>query len=216
VQNAARQTRYSLSDLMKQLHYESGEARIKQEGYQTLDQLVELVKAAPADQLIRVEGHADSMEIGPSLKSMYPTNWDLSKARATGVLRYLVEKGGIDSAKISSVGYGATRPVTSNATEDGRARNRRVEIVLYSADSVPSQPEPPAAPAAPAEAANDGSRVSSLEVPDQKTSDASVEKPRAPEAKDEDSPAPKSTAVPEIPSTDATSIPAPAEKVVQP
>src|SRR6476646_946995 len=83
VQNAARETRYSLSDLMKQLHYESGEARIKAEGYQTLDQLVEMLKDAPADQLIRVEGHADSMEIGPSLKSMYPTNWDLSKARAT-------------------------------------------------------------------------------------------------------------------------------------
>ena len=104
---------------MKQLQYESGEARIKPEGYQTLDQLVELLKGSQADQLIRVEGHADNMEIGPSLKSQYPTNWDLSKARATGVLRYLVEKGGIDSARISSIGYGATKPLTSNATEPG-------------------------------------------------------------------------------------------------
>src|SRR5919112_872705 len=93
-------TRYSFTDLMKQLRYESGEARIMPEGYVTLSRLVELVKAAPADQLIRVEGHADNMEIGPSLKSVYPTNWDLSKARATGVLRSLVEKGGIDSARI--------------------------------------------------------------------------------------------------------------------
>jgi len=146
VQNAARETRYNLSDLTKQLHYESGEARIKPEGYQTLDQLVELLKESPVDQLIRVEGHADSMEIGPSLKSVYPTNWELSKARATGVLRYLVEKGGIDSARLSSVGYGATKPVMNNATEAGRSKNRRVEILLYSPDTTPPPPEPVAPP----------------------------------------------------------------------
>ncbi|HEX8750191.1 MAG TPA: OmpA family protein, partial [Nitrospira sp.] len=135
IQNASRETRYSLSDLMKQLHYESGDATIKPEGYQLLDQLVELLKAEPAEQLIRVEGHADNMEIGPSLKSVYPTNWDLSKARATGVLRYLIEKGGIDSARLSTIGYGATKPVASNATEAGRQKNRRVDIVLYSPES---------------------------------------------------------------------------------
>jgi chemotaxis protein MotB len=160
VQNAARETRYTLNDLMKQLQYESGEARIKPEGYQTLDQLVGLLKESPADQLIRIEGHADSMEIGPSLKSMYPTNWDLSKARAVGVLRYLVEKGGIDSARMSTVGYGATKPLTSNATEDGRSKNRRVEVVLYSPKAAPAEPEPPKAPAEAA--ADDGYRVSDL------------------------------------------------------
>ena len=160
VQNAARETRYTLTDLMKKLQYESGEATIKPEGYQMLDQLVELLKSSPADQLIRVEGHADSMEIGPSLKSMYPTNWDLSKARATGVLRYLVEKGGIDSARISSVGYGATKPMTSNATEPGRSQNRRVEIVLYSPDAAPAHQESPASPAQAA--VEDDYRVSGL------------------------------------------------------
>jgi chemotaxis protein MotB len=156
VQNAGRETRYSFSDLMKQLRYESGEARIKPEGYETLDRLVELVKAAPSDQLIRVEGHADNMEIGPSLKSVYPTNWDLSKARATGVLRYLVEKGGIDSARVSSIGYGDTKPVVSNDTEAGRSRNRRVDIVLYSVESTTH------APAETRNASDDGYRVSSL------------------------------------------------------
>jgi chemotaxis protein MotB len=160
VQNAARETRYTLNDLMKQLQYESGEARIKPEGYQTLDQLVGLLKESSADQLIRIEGHADSMEIGPSLKSMYPTNWDLSKARAVGVLRYLVEKGGIDSARMSTVGYGATKPLTSNATEDGRSKNRRVEVVLYSPNAAPAEPEPPKAPAEAG--ADDGYRVSDL------------------------------------------------------
>jgi len=135
VQQAARETKITLNDLMKQLRFESGEATIKPEGYRVLDELVEYVKHAPMDQLIRVEGHADNMEIGPSLKSYFPTNWDLSKARATGVLRYLVEKGGIDSARISSVGYGDTKPVVSNATETGRQKNRRVDIVLYTPES---------------------------------------------------------------------------------
>jgi chemotaxis protein MotB len=94
--------------------------------------------------LIRVEGHADNMEIGPSLKSRYQTNWDLSKARAGGVLRYLIEKGGIDSAKLSSVGYGDTKPLASNATEAGRQKNRRVDIVLYSPESAREQSEPAA------------------------------------------------------------------------
>jgi chemotaxis protein MotB len=96
--------------------------------------------------LIRVEGHADNREIGPSLKSLYQTNWDLSKARARGVLRYLTEKGGIDSAKLSSIGYGDTKPLTSNATEAGRQKNRRVDIVLYSPESAKEQSEPAAKP----------------------------------------------------------------------
>ncbi len=163
VQNDASETRISLSDLMKQLRYESGEATIKSEGYQVLDELIAYLKTTAGDQLIRVEGHADNMEIGPSLKSLYQTNWDLSKARAGGVLRYLTEKGGIDSAKLSSVGYGDTKPVASNATEVGRQKNRRVDIVLYSPESAREQSEPEAKPT---ETGNNGyslSRVSSAE-----------------------------------------------------
>lgn len=146
VQNVASETRISLGDLMKQLRFESGEATIKPEGYQVLDELIAYLKTAVGDRLIRVEGHADNMEIGPSLKSLYQTNWDLSKARARGVLRYLIEKGGIDSVKLSSVGYGDTKPMASNATEAGRQKNRRVDIVLYSPESVREQSESAAKP----------------------------------------------------------------------
>jgi len=212
VQNAARETRYTLNDLMKQLHYESGEARIKPEGYQTLDQLVELVKAAPPNQMIRVEGHADSMEIGPSLKSMYATNWDLSKARASGVLRYLVEKTGIDSARISSVGYGATKPVMSNATEAGRSRNRRVEIVLYDPDATPAPPAAPESAARPAEAAADEYRVSGLESAGKANSDASADKPVSVEANHPNSP----EAVPDTAVGENGSVPTSPDKADQP
>jgi chemotaxis protein MotB len=163
VQNIARETRISLSDLMKQLRFESGEATIKPEGYQVLDELIAYLKTAASDRLIRVEGHADNREIGPSLKSRYQTNWDLSKARAGGVLRYLTEKGGIDSAKLSSVGYGDTKPLTSNATEVGRQENRRVDIVLYSPESDRQQSEPAAKPVETGDNGYNLSRLSSAE-----------------------------------------------------
>jgi chemotaxis protein MotB len=139
--NVAGETRVSLSDLMKQLRFESGEATITSEGHQVLDELIVYLKTTSGDRLIRVEGHADNMEIGPMLRSRYQTNWDLSKARAGGVLRYLIEKGGIDSAKLSSVGYGDTKPIAGNATEVGREKNRRVDIVLYSPESAREQSE---------------------------------------------------------------------------
>ena len=163
VQNAAGETRINLGDLTKQIRFESGEATIKSEGYQVLDALIAYLKTAAGDQWIRVEGHADSMEIGPSLQSLYHTNWDLSKARARAVLRYLNEKGGIDSVKLSSVGYGDTKPVASNATEDGRQQNRRVEVVLSPPDSATQQSGPAAKPG---ETGNSGSTLSRLSSPE--------------------------------------------------
>ena len=163
VQNVASETRISLSDLMKQLQFESGEATIKSDGYQVLDELIAYLKTAAGNRLIRVECHADNMEIGPSLKSLYQTNWDLSKARAGGVLRYLIEKGGIDSAKLSSVGYGDTKPVASNVSEVGRQKNRRVDIVLYSPESAGEQSEPAAKPIETGDNGYSLSRLSSAE-----------------------------------------------------
>ena len=163
VKNVTGDTRISLSDLMKQLRFESGEATITSDGYQVLDELIAHLKNAADDRLIRVEGHADNMEIGPSLKSIYQTNWDLSKARSGGVLRYLIEKGGIDSAKLSSVGYGDTKPIAGNATEVGRQKNRRVDIVLYSPDSAKEQSEPAAKPSETGNTEYTLSRVNSAE-----------------------------------------------------
>jgi len=163
VKNVSGETRISLSDLMKQLRFESGEATITPEGYHVLDELIAHLKTAGGDRLVRVEGHADNMEIGPSLKSIYQTNWDLSKARAGGVLRYLIEKGGIDSAKLSSVGYGDTKPIAGNETEVGRQNNRRVDIVLYAPESAEEQSEQPAKPTEAKASEYSLSRLSSAE-----------------------------------------------------
>src|SRR5882762_2852299 len=164
--NGASETRISLDDLTKQLRFESGDATIKSEYYQVLDELIAYLKTTAGDRLIRVEGHADNMEIGPSLKSLYQTNWDLSKARAGGVLRYLIEKGGIDSAKLSSVGYGDTKPVAGNTTEVGRQKNRRVDIVLYSPEPAGEKSEPAAKPNETSDNGYNMSRLSSAESGD--------------------------------------------------
>ncbi|MEO6308198.1 MAG: OmpA family protein [Nitrospiraceae bacterium] len=163
VNNIAGETRVSFGDLMKQLRFESGEATIRSEGHQVLDELIAYLKTAAGDRLIRVEGHADNMEIGPTLKSRYQTNWDLSKARAGAVLRYLIEKGGIDSAKLSSVGYGDTKPIAGNATEVGREKNRRVDIVLYSPESAREQSGQAATPTETGDKSYSMSRLNSAE-----------------------------------------------------
>lgn len=151
VQDAAGQSRINLGDLNNFLHYDSGEAVIKSDSYKVLDQLIEYLHKAGDERLIRVEGHADNVEIGPSLKSRYASNWELSKARASGVARYLIEKGGLDSARVSSVGYGDRRPVAPNGNEDGRTKNRRVEILLYEPQVSPeaSKPQAPGTAQAP-------------------------------------------------------------------
>lgn len=142
VQDASGQSRINLGELTNFLRYDSGEAAIRSESYKVLDQLIEYLHASNDARLIRVEGHADNVEIGPSLKSRYPSNWELSKARASGVVRYLVEKGGLDSARLSSVGYGDSRPAATNAIEEGRTKNRRVEILLYAPETDPQASKP--------------------------------------------------------------------------
>ncbi|HSN04831.1 MAG TPA: OmpA family protein, partial [Nitrospira sp.] len=161
VQDATGQSRLNLGDLKNLLRYDSGEAAIRPEGYKVLDQLIEYLRSGSDARMVRVEGHADNVEIGPSLKSRYPSNWELSKARAGGVVRYLVEKGGLDSARLSSIGYGDSRPAATNANEEGRTSNRRVEVVLYS----PASTDPKASqPIDPGTAGHVESGASSLSV----------------------------------------------------
>ncbi|NGZ08992.1 MAG: hypothetical protein CV088_06325 [Nitrospira sp. LK70] len=141
IQDASGQSRVNLEDLAKSLRYDSGDAAIKAENYQVLDQVIEYLHTSGDMRMIRIEGHTDNVEIGPSLKSRYPSNWELSKVRANGVLRYLVEKGGVEPERISAVGLGDTKPTAANTAEEGRARNRRVEILLYAPDAPTPKPD---------------------------------------------------------------------------
>ena len=77
-----------------------------------------------------VEGHTDNVPIRNALKAKFPSNWELSTARATSVVRFLQDQGGIDPSKLSATGLSYFRPVAANDTPEGREQNRRIEIVL--------------------------------------------------------------------------------------
>lgn len=118
----------SLNDLVNQLEYEPGQAQIKPAGIKVLKQISEYLMH-DTDNEILVEGHTDNQPIGPTLVKHYPTNQELSEDRAGLIVRYFVDAG-IDPSALTAIGYSDTRPVSSNAREEGRKRNRRIEIIL--------------------------------------------------------------------------------------
>ncbi|MCX5716179.1 MAG: OmpA family protein, partial [Candidatus Omnitrophica bacterium] len=107
--------------------YDSGKANIKQEAYPMLDKVAKVIKDKVSDREIGVEGHTDNE---PIKHSGWKSNWELSTARATSVLHYLVDNGKLNPKKLSAIGYGEYRPVASNDTAEGRQKNRRVEVVI--------------------------------------------------------------------------------------
>lgn len=112
--------------------FDSGKADIKPEGRQILQKVVEVIGEVE-DKAIRVEGHTDNVKISSALTRAFPSNWELSAARATNVARYL-QRLGVDPALLSAAAYGEYRPVSENDTPEGRAKNRRIEIVLVPRD----------------------------------------------------------------------------------
>ncbi|HHW18203.1 MAG TPA: OmpA family protein, partial [Firmicutes bacterium] len=79
------------------------------------------------DNPIRVEGHTDNWPISTD---KFPSNWELSTARATNVVRFLIEEAGIQPERLQAAGYGEYHPIDSNDTPEGRQRNRRVDVIL--------------------------------------------------------------------------------------
>jgi len=112
--------------LSDKILFDSGQAKIRKEAYPVLNEVASAIRTKVPGKNIGVSGHTDNV---PVTKSKWGTNWELSTARATNVLRYL-EKKGLSSRKLSATGYGKHRPVASNRTEAGKSKNRRVEIVV--------------------------------------------------------------------------------------
>lgn len=115
-------------NLVERILFDSGSAEIKKDGKKVLDRVAEIL-AKVTDKEIRVEGYTDNVPISTRLAAKFPTNWELSTARATTVARYLQDKG-IDPRILSAAGYSEYRPVAPNDDEEGRAKNRRIEISL--------------------------------------------------------------------------------------
>lgn len=114
--------------LREKLMFDSGEAEIHQEAKYILKDITKEIIDVPNNT--RIEGHTDNVPIGPELRSKFPTNWELSTARATNVTRYLLETLNFPPKRISSAGYGEYQPVVDNDIEEHKAMNRRVDIVV--------------------------------------------------------------------------------------
>jgi chemotaxis protein MotB len=111
--------------LPESLYFRPGSANVLADALDELAAVAAAVAAQPG--AIVVEGHTDDL---PLSSPLFPSNWELSSARAARVVRFLIEEGGIDSARLSAVGLADTRPLVENTDEATREANRRVQIVL--------------------------------------------------------------------------------------
>jgi chemotaxis protein MotB len=118
--------------LTDQLLFASGQATLQPVGFPLLNEVAQLLNVDKSHP-ITVEGHTDNVPIS---SSQYPSNWELSTDRATTVVRYLITKG-VNRERLGAVGYADLHRLASNATAAGRAKNRRVEIVLQRINPVP-------------------------------------------------------------------------------
>ncbi len=108
--------------------FDTGKAEVKQGGLEVLKKVISILKGE-TEKAIRIEGHTDDVPISGTLAKRFPTNWELSAARAINVTRFLQEQG-IDPDVLSAVAYGEYKPISDNETPEGRAMNRRIEIIL--------------------------------------------------------------------------------------
>lgn len=117
-------------NLMDKILFDSGKAEIRKAGTEVLGKIAKNLLNKYPDRAIRVEGHTDNVPIGSELRARFPTNWELSTARATAAARYLQDYGSVAPERLSAVGYSEYHPIVSNDTDEGRAKNRRIEIIL--------------------------------------------------------------------------------------
>jgi chemotaxis protein MotB len=123
--------------ILDRVLFPSGQATLTPEGRRVLAK-VGAILTKVADRRVQIEGHTDNVPIGATLVARFPTNWELSTARATEVVRFLITESKLPAATLSAVGRADTTPVAGNASEDGRKLNRRIEIIVL-------PPDPPSA-----------------------------------------------------------------------
>ena len=111
--------------LPEKLMFDRGEAALSPDGKSALDAIAEELRIRPVR--IRVEGHTDST---PIHNTRFPSNWELSMARAMAVVDFLLSNSKIEPGRMGAAGYGEHHPVASNDTNEGRAQNRRVDIII--------------------------------------------------------------------------------------
>jgi chemotaxis protein MotB len=134
-------------NILDRILFDSGEAELKPDGATVLRKVASILAQHP-NLKIHVIGHTDNVPIKAAARHRFPSNWELSTARATAAVRFLTESAGVDPRRLGAVGYGEFRPVADNATADGRARNRRIALTILSEELVGSDTAPTAIPGA--------------------------------------------------------------------
>lgn len=114
--------------------FERGRAGLRPSGREIMDEIAGLLRELPNHVI--VEGHTCDLPINTA---QFPSNWELSTARATQVIRYFIERGDVPAGRLSAAGYADSHPLEPNTSEANRARNRRVDIVIV-ATAAPSAP----------------------------------------------------------------------------
>lgn len=110
--------------------FEPASANLTDAGRSRISVMADTLQSRHAGDIIRVEGHADSTPVGTRLEETYPSNWELSAARAAAVVRYLVDEHDFPTGQIEVASYGSTRPIARNDTAEGRRENRRIRIAV--------------------------------------------------------------------------------------
>jgi chemotaxis protein MotB len=123
--------------VVQELLFDSGKAELRESGDALLGKVVVALKGTPT-RMVTIEGHTDNIPIGAAIAERYPTNWELSTARATTVVRSLQEKG-LDPRELGASGFGEFRPVSGNETAEGRQQNRRIDVILSPAFQHPDR-----------------------------------------------------------------------------
>ncbi|HMA97261.1 MAG TPA: OmpA family protein [Polyangiaceae bacterium] len=117
-------------DVSDKILFDTGKAEVSSRGQSVLKQVAASISRMPR-RMFQVSGHTDAERIkSADVRERFATNWELSTARATNVVRFLQEKCGIPGRRLVAAGYAEHQPVASNATENGKQRNRRIEIAL--------------------------------------------------------------------------------------
>jgi len=114
--------------MVNSILFPEGGWELHQQGRESLNNVLPALQGLSGKQIV-IGGYTDNLQILPPLSNRFPTNWDLSAARAISVVRYF-EAQGIDPNQLSAVAFGQFHPVASNDTPEGRAQNRRINIVI--------------------------------------------------------------------------------------
>jgi chemotaxis protein MotB len=131
-------------NILDRVMFDSGEAVLKPDGESVLRKIASILAEHP-ELKIQVIGHTDNVPI----RSRFPSNWELSVARALAAVHFLTDSAGVDPRRLGAAGYGEYRPIAENSTAEGRARNRRIAITILP-DELAAADAPPPSPKATA------------------------------------------------------------------